>query len=141
MENKEKYTENRLLWRHKNENNNIKDKISRNKWRSKNPEKVREMCRKRHQRLRRRALEKIGLLICNNCGCDKYELLEINHIDGEGNKERKQKRTSVFYLDIIYGRRVIKDLEILCRPCNHIHYLELKYNKLPYEIKWRKQVE
>jgi hypothetical protein len=28
------------------------------------------------------------------------------------------------------------DLELLCRPCNAIHYLESKYGPLPLRVVW-----
>lgn len=76
--------------------------------------------------------------ICNNCGCDDVRLLEINHIVGGGNKELQNgKRTNVFMWDIYMGRRETMDLNLLCRACNALHYLELKYGKLPMKILWK----
>lgn len=105
-------------------------------WKAANREKVNRGERQRYCILRRKALGKIGLLCCVNCGCEKYELLEINHISGNGYEERKIKQTARFYSDIITGKRNTNDLNILCRPCNSIHYLELLHGKLPYRIEW-----
>lgn len=133
--NKEKYVANQMAWRKKD--NNKKHNQACNRWRKKHPEATNAMQRKRNRKLRQKALEKIGSLVCCRCRCDRYEFLEINHINGGGNKERKQ--TTTFYLDIIHERRGISDLEILCRPCNHIHYLELRYGKLPFKVIWNEQ--
>ena len=79
--------------------------------------------------------------ICANCGCNDVRLLEINHINGGGNKELQNgKNTNSFAWDIYMGRRTTNDLNLLCRPCNSIHYLELKYGKLAYKIRWDKDV-
>lgn len=77
--------------------------------------------------------------VCENCGCDSLPLLEINHKNGGGTKEvRSGKSTNQFYLDIYKGRRNTDDLNLLCKVCNSLHYLELKNGKLPYTITWSK---
>ena len=73
---------------------------------------------------------------CVRCGCNDIRLLEVNHKNGGGSQEKKNSKYSNAVLSVIYGNRKTDDLELLCRPCNHIHYLELKYGKLPMEVKW-----
>jgi DNA-directed RNA polymerase subunit M/transcription elongation factor TFIIS len=74
---------------------------------------------------------------CANCGCDDVRLLEINHKNGGGGAEYKKGKSAMsFYRDIAMLRRKTDDLELLCRVCNAKHYLELKFGKLPMEIKW-----
>ncbi len=76
---------------------------------------------------------------CTSCGCDDRRLLEINHKDGGGGKEMaKGKASMTFYRDIAMLRRPVDDLEILCRVCNALHYLETKYGKLPMSVTWNK---
>ena len=73
--------------------------------------------------------------VCANCGCDDLRLLEINHIKGGGNKElKKGKNTNVFMWNIYMGRRKTNDLNLLCRVCNALHYLELKYGKTGHRV-------
>lgn len=56
--------------------------------------------------------------------------MEVNHKNGGGNKELKSgKHTNVFMWDIYMGRRKTDDLNLLCRVCNSLHYLEMKYGK------------
>jgi len=90
--------------------------------------------------LRKRVLFKIGGSVparCVRCGCDDYRLLEINHKNGGGTSERDYVgKIQAFYWNIIKGRRPTDDLEILCRPCNSIHWLELKYGPLPMRVVW-----
>ena len=77
--------------------------------------------------------------VCENCGCNDLNLLEINHKNGGGTKEsHKGKSSNQFYLDIYKGRRKTDDLNLLCKVCNALHYLELKNGKLPFVISWRK---
>jgi len=76
---------------------------------------------------------------CVRCGCLDIRFLEINHKIGGGNKEAKKKGGAgqIIIQDIISGRRKTDDLELLCRPCNHIHYLELKFKeKIPLKVVW-----
>lgn len=71
---------------------------------------------------------------CIRCGCDDVRFLEVNHKNGGGNKERKEARNrggSTMRRDIVSGHRSISDLEVLCKPCNAIHALELAYGKVP----------
>ena len=74
---------------------------------------------------------------CVRCGCDDTRLLEINHKNGGGGKEmQKGKKSFRFYLDIANGIRTTDDLELLCRPCNAIHALELRFGQLPMKVVW-----
>ena len=73
--------------------------------------------------------------ICVNCWCDDTRLLEINHINWWGGKEMmKWKKSNAFYWDIYMGRRKTDDLNLLCKVCNSLHYLELKYGKTKHRI-------
>jgi hypothetical protein len=76
---------------------------------------------------------------CANCGCDDQRILEINHINGGGTQESKKGRLNGgFYADIYMGRRDTSDLNLLCKVCNALHYLELKLGKLPFSVVWDK---
>ena len=50
---------------------------------------------------------------------------------------KEKYKGSSFIRAIVLGDRKIDDLNILCRPCNSLHYLELKHGKLPYKITWK----
>jgi hypothetical protein len=89
-----------------------------------------------------KAFQKVGRgkIECKQCGCDAIACLEINHINGGWSKEQREKKINSvnLWLDIVFNRRFIDDdLNILCRPCNSIHYLEHKFGK-DWEIKWEK---
>ena len=71
---------------------------------------------------------------CIRCGCNDIRFLEINHINGGGGKEAKIRRFGIVK-SILLHERDTDDLELLCRPCNHIHYLELKFGeKIPLKV-------
>lgn len=86
---------------------------------------------------RRRAVVRVGRgnLACVRCGCDRVELLEINHKNGGGGKELKGKGHKM-YREIARLVRPIDDLELLCKPCNAVHALELKFGSLPFRVVW-----
>jgi predicted Zn-ribbon and HTH transcriptional regulator len=74
------------------------------------------------------------------CGCNDIRFLEINHINGGGTKEFRAKGSRVYW-DIIQHKRPVDDLEVMCKVCNALHYLELKYGKLPFNITYDKKEE
>jgi len=87
---------------------------------------------------RRRLLFKVSGSIhpsCVRCGCDDIRFLEINHKFGGGSQELKNGKTShQRYRDILQGRRQTDDLELLCKPCNAVHALELKYGVVSLQV-------
>lgn len=97
--------------------------------------------RKYGERLKAKVFSLIcgGNPCCSRCGCSDIRFLEVNHKNGGGSKERRKAvlRGTTLYWDIFKGKRKTDDLEILCSPCNAVHYLELKYGKLPYKVIYR----
>lgn len=89
------------------------------------------------KRLRESAIEKLGCLICVNCGCQVKEILEINHIKGNGRQElKKYQNYHSFFRAIINEKVNIRDYNILCRVCNAKHYIEEKIGIKGYEVKF-----
>lgn len=113
-------------------------------WNSK-PENRRPREQKYRELLRKRVFFKITGDIyphCVKCGCDDPRILEINHKNGGGNKEMQHgKKSNAFYVAIANGSRRTDDLELLCKPCNSIHYLEMKYGPLPIKVVWSGSVK
>jgi hypothetical protein len=96
-----------------------------------------------YRRMRNAFLTKVGQgkIECVNCGCNIPELLEVNHKKGGGGIERKSfgNSGSGFRRAVMSGKRTIDDLELTCRVCNALHYLEFTHGKkLPYKISFRK---
>lgn len=61
---------------------------------------------------------------CQWCGIDDERVLEIDHINGGGHKERKTMDRIAFFKAIIDGTRT--DGQLLCANCHRIktHYPE-----------------
>lgn len=68
-------------------------------------------------RLRDRALETLGNS-CVICGNADKRILQFDHINGGGNKNKSGWGRRKLYLDIIYKRR--NDVQILCANCHSI---------------------
>jgi len=96
------------------------------KWWAANKDKANAKRRQRRKDTRIKVFELLGGR-CVNCGCDDYDALEINHINGGGRKEYKTLTQRgarwTFYNAILKGTRTRDDLEITCRVCNAHHYL------------------
>ena len=71
---------------------------------------------------------------CRRCGCNVIEILEINHINCGGNKELKCGINLA--TAILNGTRRTDDLEILCKVCNILHYVEKKYKIFQHNVRW-----
>lgn len=94
---------------------------------------------RRYTRRRIAALTKVSSdLQCVKCGCDVVACLEINHINGQGNLDRIIHGSGDhFFRAITSGRRHTNDLNIMCRPCNSIDYMQRKTGrKLPIHVIW-----
>ena len=112
---------------------------SRRQWAKRYPEKVKAASKKSKKKVRLDVLRMLsdgGKPVCVRCGCDDIRLLEINHINGGGSKEKKGGKGADFCFKIKQGKRKTDDLNVLCRVCNAWHALELKYGKLPFKIKY-----
>lgn len=97
-------------------------------WREKYPEKQ-ILARKRAYRNRKlKAILKVGEARCVRCGCDEIDFLEFNHINGGGCKEHRDSKNSPMMDRILTNKRDVTDLEIVCRVCNALDFLERKNN-------------
>ena len=74
-----------------------------------------------------------------NCGCDDSRVLEINHRSGGGRRESHNLRGYDFLHAIATGRRRTHDLEVRCKLCNVLYYLELRFGEeiaKRFEVTW-----
>lgn len=126
--------------------NREKDVEMKRNYYVRNAEHLREYARnyrqrhsKRFELLRQHALVIVGRgsVRCIKCGCDDPTLIEINHINGGGKAERRLLSSQAIHTRIIDGRRSIDDLDLRCRVCNLLHYLEMKYGISNYDVTWR----
>lgn len=66
---------------------------------------------------------------CAKCGFEDIRALQIDHINGEGNKDRKSKGNNSikYYMSIIISVQEKKnEFQILCANCNWIKRIEEK---------------
>ena len=84
-----------------------------------------------------------GKVECIRCGCCIAKFLEINRINGGGRKEILEKKvfgsTRMLLKALKNGTRKIDDLNILCRPCNSLDYLERMFGLTGHKITWKFQ--
>lgn len=148
LEVRQRVIKNTINWQKKNPNaiqewkeNNI-DKLhaSYKRYNRRHPDRISNKNHRMQSERRHEALLKVGhgVIKCVCCGCDREEILHINHKNGGGTKERKETRGSgdTMARRIVNGTRSVDDLELRCYPCNALHYIELKYGKIPMKIMW-----
>lgn len=83
-----------------------------------------ELTKKSHRRLRKRAIEKLGGK-CVMCGFDDPRALQIDHVEGNGNKHRRKSHWYSYYKSIVDGTIEIS-VQLLCANCNFIKRHENK---------------
>jgi hypothetical protein len=84
----------------------------------------RESRKQQTRELRNKVLNYLGGK-CVYCGCNIPEVLEINHKNGGGNKERVNgiyQNNNQHLKSILDGKRK-NDFELTCKICNSWHYL------------------
>lgn len=91
-----------------------------------NREELIKQSGQRQSEWRKRAIDKLGGPRCRECGCDVYDILEINHVNGGGNVDRKENGmvSGKLWRAIALELRDLSEFEVLCRMCNQKHYVE-----------------
>ncbi len=65
--------------------------------------------------------------VCVKCGISDWRVLQVNHINGGGQKEQRRGRSEGrphMYQDILTGRRSTDDLDLRCANCNVLYEYE-----------------
>ncbi len=109
----------------------------KNKYYQENQERLLRKNYERTQKLRRQVLEHYSgkPSKCKLCSYDKIECLDLDHIQGGGNKLRKENPRFNYYSwwKWIINNNYPKGFQVLCRNCNwlkHINNLKLlKYGR------------
>jgi len=96
------------------------------KWRVNNPEKQRLARQRAYNNRKVKAMNLVGGAICRRCGCDSLHALEFNHINGNGTQEYRETNRKPIVDRLLTSKRNTDDLEILCRVCNALDYIERK---------------
>jgi hypothetical protein len=93
--------------------------------------------RRKRIRLKLAVLTRLGGPRCVRCGCTDIRLLDVNHIGGVNANEDRRHGTR-FYEAILSGVVSSAGLNVLCRPCNILDYVERKWPELAgtYALSW-----
>ncbi|MCC6328007.1 MAG: hypothetical protein IT174_05805 [Acidobacteria bacterium] len=102
-----------------------------------NVDEQRRLWREQHQRVRERAMERLGGKRCANCGCTEFAILEINHILGGGRKELKLTQNRQLYRSIVNDKVDLNEYNVLCRVCNALHYVQDILGIRGHDVVWR----
>jgi len=98
------------------------------RWRANNPEKSRLLGLRGRNRAKVNALTVLGGK-CVVCGEDDPRLLTVNHINGDGHKERQNPKRCqdglAMYRAINQGKRDTDDLDVRCFNHNILYEYEL----------------
>jgi hypothetical protein len=86
---------------------------SKRKWTEAHPEWQKNY----QQKFRLLAFKKLGNK-CTHCGFSDIRALQIDHVHGHGNSERKRLHTIQFYKKVIVDTN--NDYQLLCANCNWI---------------------
>ena len=90
------------------------------------PERVKARHDKYLKTVKERAFTLVGRgkIECFECHISDIRVLNINHVNGGGGKERLIIQSGLpFYIAIASGHRSIHDLNILCCNCNRLHHI------------------
>lgn len=96
------------------------------RWRTNNPEKQRLARQRAYNNRKVKAFNVVGGAICRNCGCDELHALEFNHINGNGSREHRESGNKPIMDRLLTDKRNFDDLEVLCRVCNALDFIERK---------------
>ena len=104
--------------------NKERQRLKNLEWRKQNPERSRELHRKTRERIRLAVLNALGGK-CVRCGITDPRVLQINHLNGDGRKDKHNGflNTNRIYKGITTGER--KDLNVLCANCNILYEYDL----------------
>jgi len=61
---------------------------------------------------------------CINCGISDWRLLQVNHINGGGNEERRIRTNYKTWEQILNGERS-GEFDVRCANCNILHEYEI----------------
>jgi len=93
-------------------------------WRREHPDKAKEYERKSRGRYKKIIMDLLGGR-CVRCGINDWRVLQIDHVNGGGTKEKKRYGGNGYYIHIIRKlKEGSKDYQLLCANCNWIKKYE-----------------
>lgn len=102
-----------------------KHKLAHRKWYADNREKQVLLLREKYGSLRKKATDKLGGKCCH-CGFSDWRALQIDHVQGNGNKEKRSIGQWKMYKKILElePTELFKEYQLLCANCNWIKKFE-----------------
>ena len=97
-------------------------------WRANNKDKIKTLRNSWYIKTRKKVLEAYGGK-CVNCGFTDWRALQIDHINGNGRKERSQTPNLSTYYSKLWIHREYNKYQILCANCNWIKRYENNENR------------
>lgn len=99
---------------------------SAREWRKRNPEYSRQIQQRSYDKIRRECFEAYGGLRCKCCGESEILFLHLDHINGDGSKQRKLWESksgqtfggTAFYYYLKKNNFPDLKLQVLCANCN-----------------------
>lgn len=88
-------------------------------------EKMKAYSRNHNLNLKLSALDILGG-VCKECGFDDHRALQIDHINGDGAKDKKIVKSNYYWSVIESTRKKEKKYQVLCANCNWIKRFENK---------------
>jgi hypothetical protein len=88
------------------------------KWLERHREYYKEVRRKAQQDKRRLCILKYGGK-CTCCGLEHLPYLQLDHVNGNGHRERKQGKLGMRFYNHLLREPVSPDLQVLCANCHH----------------------
>ena len=106
-------------------NNPEKHQMTHRKWYAENRKKQVILLRQRYRNLRKKATDKLGGKCCR-CGFTDWRALQIDHVQGNGNKEKQLIGQWKMYKKILEleSLEMVKEYQLLCANCNWIKRFE-----------------
>jgi NADPH-dependent 7-cyano-7-deazaguanine reductase QueF len=93
------------------------------KYQQEHPEIYRNATQKCRKKLKLKVFEKLGNK-CVRCGITDIRVLQIDHVNGHGNKEHKELKDYGFMLKVLADTE--GNYQLLCANCNWIKRYENK---------------
>lgn len=75
-----------------------------------------------------------GKVECVKCGIKDIRILTINHKNNKGDNEKRRGINITQNINIVKGRRGVKDLEVRCFNCNILYEYERGRLKSPFIV-------
>jgi hypothetical protein len=115
-----------MPYKDKNKKKEHDSKYSREyypEWYRKNKTEKLNDIKKRFREQRKQVIELLGGK-CVRCGFSDWRVLQVNHKNGGGSKERRMKGTHGIFREILSGKRSTDDLDLRCANCNILYQYE-----------------